>query len=353
MPAKTREYYMSTSPTRDFTWFFFRTATPQPPRRTSKPPPPSRIPQIHLEKMTPMTEGLGQAFMSPAHVSAGGRVRSDLSQVKKPSSKKTGVKNGGPWSEWYLSDDGNYFWRAREARKEAWEYQFTPGYQEPAPSQDSTPTTSIGELNRPLSPVPENSLGNPNPSLIEDPTSPKSSWPTIITASTGHPTEDMSASSGRTLVTLPREVEDGNQVVTTLAPLADTANASRAKNNGTKRNNSKRPVGPVMRLLQESRSHKTRARTEATKSTLNNNTPGTTVQDGEKPQQGGNYTNNGGVAVVKNKMTLALAKKLHARVKSEKELRVDPKKRVKTWLKRVEIDLEPIPLDVEGFPIYR
>ncbi|KAK3299356.1 uncharacterized protein B0H64DRAFT_318471 [Chaetomium fimeti] len=349
MPAKTREYYMTTSSNRDFTWFFFRPAAPQPPKRTPKPPPPSKVPQIHLEKMTPTPEGLGQALMTPAHVKAGGIARPVSSKPKKPSSKRTGAKNGSPWSEWYLSDDGNYFWRAREARNQTWEYQFTPGYQEPVPSQDSTPTTSIGELNRPLSPIQEMSLGSPNPSLLEDPTSPKSSWPTIITTSTGNPTEDMSASSGRTLVTLPREVEDGNQVVTTLAPLPETTNASHTTNNNAiKRNNTKRPVGPVMRLLQESRSRKNRAKTEATKFTLNN-TPVTT----DSPQQGGNHTGNGSAPAVKNKMALALAKKLHARVKSEKELRVDPKKRVKTWLKGVELDLEPIPLDVEGFPIYR
>ncbi|EAQ90546.1 predicted protein [Chaetomium globosum CBS 148.51] len=352
MPAKTREYYMTTSPNRDFAWFFFRTPTPQPPRRAPKPPPPSKVPQIHLEKMAPMTEGLGEALMTPAHVKTRGKVRLEPSKPKKPNSKNTGVKNGNPWSEWYVSDDGNYFWRAREARNGTWEYQFTPGHQEPAPTQDSTPTSSIGELNRPLSPIAEQSLGSPTPSLIPDPTSPKNSWPTILTASTGHPTEDMSASSGRTLVTLPREVEDGNQFETTLAPLYQATNVPGTRNNDIKRNTNKRPVGPVMRLLQESRSRKNRAKTEATKSTANNNIPWTTEMNGDQPQQGGDHNNSGSMPVVKNKMTVALAKKLHARVRAEKELRVDPKRRVKNWLKGVELDLEPIPLDAEGFPLY-
>lgn len=116
MPAKTREYYMTTTSNRDFTWFFFRTAIPQPPKRTLKPPPPSKVPQIHLEKMSPMTEGLGQALMTPAHVKTKGKVRLEASKPKKPSSKKTGTKNGSLWSEWYLSEDGSYYWRAREAR---------------------------------------------------------------------------------------------------------------------------------------------------------------------------------------------------------------------------------------------
>lgn len=162
----------------------------------------------------------------------------------------------------------------------------------------------------------------------------------------------MSASSGRTLVTLPREVEDGNQFETTLAPLYQATNVPGTRNNDIKRNTNKRPVGPVMRLLQESRSRKNRAKTEATKSMANNNIPWTTEMNGDQPQQGGDHNNSGSMPVVKNKMTVALAKKLHARVRAEKELRVDPKRRVKNWLKGVELDLEPIPLDAEGFPLY-
>jgi hypothetical protein len=166
----------------------------------------------------------------------------------------------------------------------------------------------------------------------------------------------MSASSGRTLVTLPREMEDGNQLETALVPLDQTTDSSRPKSNDIKRTNSKRPVGPVMRLLQESRSRKNRAKMEVTKSTANNNTIGATEIHSDQPQQWEDHNDNNvavPVPVVKNKMTLALAKKLHARVRAEKELRVDPKRRVKNWLKGVELDLEPIPLDVEGFPIYR
>jgi hypothetical protein len=163
----------------------------------------------------------------------------------------------------------------------------------------------------------------------------------------------MSASSGRTLVTLPREMEDGNQLETALVPLDQTTDSFRPKSSDIKRTNSKRPVGPVMRLLQESRSRKNRAKTEVTKSTANNNTPGVTEIYGDQPQQWEDHNNSVVVPVVKNKMTLALAKKLHARVRAEKELRVDPKRRVKNWLKGVELDLELIPLDVEGLPIYR
>jgi hypothetical protein len=167
-----------------------------------------------------------------------------------------------------------------------------------------------------------------------------------------------------------------------LMPLA--AAAAAAKASPTPRATNKRPVGPVMRLLQEGRSRRNKATviTQAAKSTTAANTTGTAPGEvplgggvADKPQQqqqhaeqgdaaaaaaavstgkGDNDGNNkAGIFLVKNRTSSALAKKLHARVKSEKELKVDPKKRVKAWLRGVELDLAPIPLDGQGFPIYR
>ncbi len=60
--------------------------------------------------------------------------------------------------------------------------------------------------------------------------------------------------------------------------------------------------------------------------------------------------NNGSSA---NFATIQNAKKLHSRVKSEKELRIDTKKRVKGWLKDVgEEAPEPPAWDSQGLPIY-
>lgn len=66
---------------------------------------------------------------------------------------------------------------------------------------------------------------------------------------------------------------------------------------------------------------------------------------------GGGSGNNGG-SVVMTKARMAYAKKLHAKVKSEKEMRVDPKRRVRVWLKGVEVGVEVV-LDAEGLPVYR
>jgi hypothetical protein len=107
-----------------------------------------------------------------------------------------------------------------------------------------------------------------------------------------------------------------------------------------------------MRLLQEARSRRSKAHSDAVPSSVDDTTQPKTqnLHDG-KPQK---ITGEGGNedAITGNKRTKAFARKLHAKVKSEKELKVDPKRRVKAWLRDVELDMTPIPLDVEGFPIY-
>lgn len=236
---------------------------------------------------------------------------------------------------------------------DTWDYEFTPGYQESPQvqetTQDTSPTTSSSsESSLVTSASPRQPPDSPNPNLLRDPTSPKCSWPTILTASTGQPTEDLSASSSRTLVTLPREVDQPDATGTALVPFMATGKPPLS------RGNNKRPVGPVMRLLQEGRSRRNKAKMEVTKSTANTTatTPGTSGA-GKPQQHPGQHDDAGAVVVAKNRPTSALAKKLHARVKSEKELKVDPKRRVRAWLKGVEVDLAPIPLDTQGFPIYR
>lgn len=262
---------------------------------------------------------------------------------------------------------------------ETWDYEFTPGYQEPPQLLVTAPSTSGSEhSNRPLSPSPAKPPDSPNLGHSLSPTSPKSSWPTIITTSTGYPTDDLSASSSRTLTTLAKELDDSSPLgdpSTALIPFAaaTTTHAipSRGKSNGTTKrisstSNSKRQVGPVLRLLQESRSRKGRAKTEMTRSTANiasaaATTTAAAVQPGDPVRgaaaaatsAGAENNGNGGRALpATSRAASAFAKKLHAKVKSEKELKVDPKRRVRTWLKDVEVDWEPIPLDGQGFPIY-
>lgn len=267
---------------------------------------------------------------------------------------------------------------------ETWDYEFTPGYQEPPQLLVTAPSTSGSDHNSwPLSPSPGKPPDSPNLGHSLGPTSPKSSWPTIITTSTGYPTDDLSASSSRTLTTLPKELDDSSPLgdpSTALVPFAAAAThavPSRGKPNGTTKRisstgNSRRQVGPVLCLLQESRSRKGRAKTEMTRSTANitstaaaaaATTTTTAAQKGDPGRGAGaaaaatsagaeNNGNDGRALPATNRAASAFAKKLHAKVKSEKELKVDPKRRVRAWLKDVEVDWEPIPLDGRGFPIY-
>ena len=55
--------------------------------------------------------------MAPADVKAMAAARARSEPAKpKPKSKKTAPKDAGPWSDWYVSDDRNYFWRARQSQ---------------------------------------------------------------------------------------------------------------------------------------------------------------------------------------------------------------------------------------------
>ncbi|KAL2143263.1 hypothetical protein VTI28DRAFT_10635 [Corynascus sepedonium] len=370
MPAKSREYYLTTSSSRDFTWFFFRPPNPQ--RLSTKlvPPSPDPAPKAKRTKVPSTTEPR-LALMAPVEAKSRkqpSRSREEPTAKSKKQSKKqskpkrSGIENVGPWSDWYLSEDGTYLWRARILQNETWDYQYNYNYQELSPAENITPITSNSEFGQLRSPTPGESSANPNNLSVpaQDSTSPKSSLPTILTTSTGHPTEGLSASTSRTLVTLPKEVKDASsQPEMALVPISQTRNLSGTKG-GTKRTNSGK--SPVLRLLflQEGRSRKSRpggADSVDPESAAGNNIMAMVMPGKEQHGGGGACPGNGGSGAVtvsrSNRTSSAFAKKLHAKIKSEKELRMDPKKRVRTWLKGVELDWAPIPLDVQGFPIYQ
>ena len=111
MPTtKTREYYLTTSSSRDFAWFFFRIPPPRPARTKPDPPPSHRVPMMYRAIMPSITEEPGEALMPSAKVKA----RPESTKPNKSKPKKGGSENAGPWSDWYVSEDGNYFWRARQ-----------------------------------------------------------------------------------------------------------------------------------------------------------------------------------------------------------------------------------------------
>ncbi|KAK4127759.1 hypothetical protein N657DRAFT_678318 [Parathielavia appendiculata] len=228
------------------------------------------------------------------------RTSSGPAKRHKPRSKRAGSNNAGAWSDWYFSEEQNCFWRARQTQNGTWDYEFAPGHQD----QETTPTTSSSQLGQPLSPVPESPPASPSLKASINPSSPKSSWRSVITTSTGFQTEGLFAWSSRTLTALPEEVDYLIQPYP-----ASTVTFGR----------------------------NTFLAAQATECT------GTCWE----------HIDHGQLVSIKNRTTSALAKKLHAKVKSEKKLKANPKRRVKTWLKGVEVDLAPIPLDIQGLPIYR
>ncbi|KAK4239671.1 hypothetical protein C8A03DRAFT_13964 [Achaetomium macrosporum] len=372
MPTKNREYYLTTSPSKDFTWFFKTSATGPTAKSKAQAPCSYRISKVRRPMMPPVKkeQESGRALVSAVDAktrSHAPKVRPEPAEPKRSEPKKGGLRKAGPWSDWYVSEDHSYMWRARKSQNEAWDYQFTQGHQEPAQFEDTILTTCSSDIHRPLSPSPEKSPPSPEPSKSHNPASPKSSWPTIVTTSTGQPTEFLSASSSRTLTTLREETDDNDIPGTTstaLVPMAIATQLTLPRGNiKSNRSSPKRTVGPVMRLLQEGRSRKSKRKSETVQSSAND-TSAVKARNasGGKPQklpgqgqEGTNRTNDGasGEPIPGNSRTnSAFARKLHAKVKSEKELKVDPKRRVKAWLKYVEIDMTPIPLDIYGFPIY-
>ena len=134
MPPKTREYYLTTSSRRDFTWLFFRLpARPHPPRKKAEPTPPYRVSKPRRGRMPSVKAGQSQALiMAPANVKAvahAARPKSEPARPRRTSSKKASSKNAGPWSEWsdwYVSDDRSFFWRARQSQDSKLDQKTSP-----------------------------------------------------------------------------------------------------------------------------------------------------------------------------------------------------------------------------------
>ncbi|KAK4103988.1 hypothetical protein N658DRAFT_484059 [Parathielavia hyrcaniae] len=305
MPTK-----VPASSSRDFALFFFK-----PPAKGSTralriqadPTPSQTASRGPREKVSSTTEkSPRQSPIASSHLkkAVGQTVRTSSRPTKRAKSKARGLGAGpkfvGTWSDWYFSEDKNCSWRARQAQDGTWDYEFASGHQE----QDTTPTTSSSHLGQPLSPVPERPPASPGPQPSSDPSSPQSSWSTIFTASTSFQPEDLLASSSRPLTAVPEEagylIQPYPAITVTFGRdtfLAEPAAESTGREN---------------------------------------------LDDGQP-------------AMSKNRATTsALAKWLHAKVRLEKKLKPDPKKRVRAWLKGVEeVDLAPVSLDIEGLPIYQ
>ncbi|KAJ4306435.1 hypothetical protein N0V88_001236 [Collariella sp. IMI 366227] len=120
MPIKNRNYYLTTSPSRDFTWFPFKPrATPKVSKNKTEPITAYRVTKARRLTPSSAVKEPTQALMAPAEVKALAKAKPEASKPKKPAPKKPkptriGSKNAGAWSDWYVGEDYHYFWRARQ-----------------------------------------------------------------------------------------------------------------------------------------------------------------------------------------------------------------------------------------------
>ncbi|KAK3988585.1 hypothetical protein QBC44DRAFT_370833 [Cladorrhinum sp. PSN332] len=299
-------------------------------------------------------------------------------ETRLPEIRVTEPEDSEQWSEWYVGEDRQHLWRARQLPDGTWDYEYQPLEGQPGQprsrSQETNTTTTTyltqSSQGNPVFPglsPPASSFGRPPRS------SPKSSYPTIITTSTGRPTEKYPTSSPRASAFLVRE---------DLPILTITADPDRIpplqqlvvpQTTSSKQLHPRRPIGPVMWLLQEgARSRKSKSSAAATTNTKLlpihdpqqqqpppphlTHDPHLTAQQHPDQQQSQPHSQPTPQTIAQiTKTWTAYAKKLDKKIKSEKVIRMDPRKRIKAWLKQVEVDYDaiPIPLDEDGFPIYR
>ncbi|KAK4679967.1 hypothetical protein QC764_208860 [Podospora pseudoanserina] len=408
MASKPREYNIPAHPNRDFWSSLWPTSSSPPAKATTVEPTPTySVPKGSRRAKTPVISE------EPSKSKKSKPIRTK-SKSKSKSKKSSTSKGPGSWSEWYLSEDNEYFWRARKLPNDQWDYEKqpkpeppqpeiqplphphlkqypnkpnpppSPPNQTPNPSHTPTcnqyPNPAPQDNNRRRNPLSTSSSSSPSPSRTPLPnptptsnpplpalkshrsgrsalTNPKSSYPTIITKSTGRPTEAITTSnpsprtSGLALTRIEsispiRKPSPLSKPPRTASQQQPAPKPPKVVNPPAKKSSSpKRPIGPVMWLFTEGRSRK-----------------GKSLASPPPPAGGGKEGGDGGVVITKNKGTgvsnseLAKKKKmLDRKIREGKvvDTKVDSKKRIRAWLGGVEGEEELIPLDGEGFPVYR
>ncbi|KAK4656975.1 hypothetical protein QC762_208860 [Podospora pseudocomata] len=434
MASKPREYNIPAHPNRDFWSSLWPTSSSPPAKATTVEPTPTySVPKGSRRAKTPVIS---------EEPSKSKKSKPTRTKSKSKSKKSSTSKGPGSWSEWYLSEDNEYFWRARKLPNDQWDYEKQPKPEPPQPeiqplphphlepitqqtqsktspepeikplphphletiSQQTQPTTTITPQPEPqplphphmqpisqpsspkitiedATPLSTSSSSSPSPSRTPSPqsnthlkpppspalkshrsgrsalTNPKSSYPTIITKSTGRPTEAITTSnpsprtSGLALTRIEsispiRKPSPLSKPPKTASQQQPAPKPPKVVNPPAKKSSSpKRPIGPVMWLFTEGRSRK-----------------GKSLASPPPPAGRGKEGGDGGVVITKNKGTgvsnseLAKKKKmLDRKIREGKvvDTKVDSKKRIRAWLGGVEGEEELIPLDGEGFPVYR
>ncbi|KAK0719907.1 hypothetical protein B0H67DRAFT_169832 [Lasiosphaeris hirsuta] len=294
----------------------------------------------------------------------------------------------GPWSRWHECNDQKRLWRARQLPNESWDYQFKRK-NTPAPQKK---TVAAG---RPISATRNLAsffFGIPLPAPVVSPPSSQASPKPTITITPPPPNEDESTSTtnsestGRrgpkisgersSATTFPSTLSTGKGKGSSLS-IHSSGQASREGREGDKLAHGPQPNKPNNGQLNPkspakaggprggsqflSPNARSTAGTGKMRKKMPKPIPAITVISLSKPPPRrqapakaaaavGTTPNNNSNNSFNN---ISNSKKLGTKVRSEKELRIDTKKRVRGWLKDVEPETAPQVLDQHGLLIYR
>ncbi|KAK0626392.1 hypothetical protein B0T14DRAFT_492725 [Immersiella caudata] len=404
MPPKPRDFYTTEFTGRDFFWFSpGGSSAPRNPRHRTGPKSRSssvarsvthRSPSVRKPpsmfgvskrprraKMASIVEESPDLYMTPAIVTT---PPSEPSQQPEPDSKKP----PGPWSEWYETRDQTRFWRARKLPDDTWTYEYSPTNPsanskqttntKPKPNPGSNRSLASFFFGIPVAPPPSTTPQIRPLSIFPPPphdTSPDEAASTATSSSTGSASPHLNIPQPRSSgTTFPSFVSTGKGKGSSLSILSSSERVSTLSRHEEDSTPSRHL--PTKGKGSKGASNKASPRGKPTL-TVGGNGPGAGGPGGKsiKPNGGGSKSRaaattiislslskpsrpkvvpgagtgngNGSVNVKEN------TKKLHNKVKNEKELRIDTKKRVKGWLKDVVPEVVQSEWDEQGLPVYK
>jgi len=325
-------------------------------------------------KMAAIVEESTDVYMTPAIIPTA---------AAEPESKKP-----GPWSDWYETRDQQRFWRARKLPDDTWGYEFSDTNPSANPKvgrpKAAAPTSNRSLASfffgipaaQPAAPF-QNTPSHLRPASVFPPP-PRDTDPDPESASTSNSSSTGTASRERPNIplarssgtTFPSSVSTGKGKGSSLSMLSSerVSTLSRHEEDSS-----------LGRLHTKARDSKTASSSKASpKSKPNNNTSLATANnnnnDAGKPPKNINGSKSRAAATTIISLSLSKprgkgmpvaslpppapapginSKKLHNKVKNEKELRIDTKKRVKGWLKDVVPEAAPSDWDDQGLLIYK
>ncbi|KAK0651686.1 hypothetical protein B0T16DRAFT_84742 [Cercophora newfieldiana] len=408
MPPKPRDFYTTEYSGKDFGWFSpsASSATRSPRHRTGpksrsssvarsithKPPSVRKSSTMFGVSKRPrrtkmasiVEESSPDVYMTPAIVTA------TPTQPQDPESKRP-----GPWSEWYETRDQTRFWRARKLPDDTWSYEFSdinpsaitkPTRPKPPPGSNrslasfffgipiTTPSaTSPAAHIRPTAVFPPPPR-DPDPESASTTNSSSTSTP-----SHDRPNIPLARSSG---TTFPSSVSTGKGKGSSLSILSSerisvlSKHEETSSRGGRTANHHHRGSKGISKAPALSSKAGAKSKANTPLITTITASPG---GSNTKPPKGAATTGGGGksraaattiisfslpkprvkaagvppAALSGNANVKENTKRLDKKIKNDKELRIDTKKRVKGWLKDVVPEVMQSEWDEQGLPVYK